>query len=85
MTDLPVAPRSRRSLRTLWDSGVKYKQKQTGFTIVELLIVIVVVAILATISIVAYNGIQARARDTMRTDGIAKIERALELYRVDNG
>lgn len=32
-----------------------------GFTIVELLIVIVIIAILATISIVAYNGIKGRA------------------------
>ncbi|MFZ1250344.1 MAG: prepilin-type N-terminal cleavage/methylation domain-containing protein [Candidatus Microsaccharimonas sp.] len=39
------------------------KQKQSGFTIVELLIVIVVIAILAAITIVAYNGIQNRASD----------------------
>ena len=31
--------------------------KQRGFTIVELLIVIVVIGILAAITIVAYNGI----------------------------
>lgn len=37
--------------------------KKYGFTIVELLIVIVVIAILATIAIVGYNGIQNRARD----------------------
>lgn len=37
-------------------------QKQKGFTIVELLIVIVVIGILAAITIVAYNGIQERAR-----------------------
>lgn len=36
-------------------------KRQHGFTIVELLIVIVVIAILATIVIVAYNGIQDRA------------------------
>lgn len=40
-----------------------FKQNYSGFTIVELLIVIVIIAILATISIVAYNGIQDRAND----------------------
>lgn len=39
-------------------------QTRAGFTIVELLIVIVVIAILATISVVAYNGISGRANDT---------------------
>jgi len=38
------------------------KIKQQGFTIVELLIVIVVIGILAAITIVAYNGIQNRGK-----------------------
>lgn len=41
-------------------------KNKNGFTIVELLIVIVVIAILATISVVAYNGIQQRASNTAR-------------------
>ena len=41
------------------------KTKNTGFTIVELLIVIVIIGILAAITIVAYNGIQNRANDTV--------------------
>ncbi|MCA9336234.1 prepilin-type N-terminal cleavage/methylation domain-containing protein, partial [Candidatus Saccharibacteria bacterium] len=42
------------------------KHRLSGFTIVELLIVIVVLAILAAITIVAYNGIQQRSRDSIR-------------------
>jgi prepilin-type N-terminal cleavage/methylation domain-containing protein len=38
--------------------------RRTGFTIVELLIVIVVIAILAAITIVAFNGVQARSTNT---------------------
>ena len=61
------------------------KNKQSGFTIVELLIVIVVIGILAAITIVAYNGIQVRARDTQRSQDMAGIIKALELYKVDKG
>lgn len=60
-------------------------RKQTGFTIVELLIVIVVIAILAAISVVAYTGIQQRARDTERSTEVSNVQRALEMYRIDNG
>jgi len=56
-----------------------------GFTIVELLIVIVVIAILAAISIVAYNGIQQRGRDAQRKNDVATFQKALELYHADNG
>lgn len=60
-------------------------KKQHGFTIVELLIVIVVIAILAAISIVAYNGIQGRARDSKRHSDLASVMKALEMYHADNG
>src|SRR5690554_4129028 len=59
------------------------KRKQRGFTIVELLIVIVVIAILAAISIVAYTGIQQRARDSKRKDDVAKIVKALAIWSID--
>jgi prepilin-type N-terminal cleavage/methylation domain-containing protein len=61
------------------------KQKQPGFTIVELLIVIVVIAILATIGVVAYRGILGRANYTKRLQDMATIRKALQLYKVDNG
>lgn len=58
---------------------------QKGFTIVELLIVIVVIAILAAITIVAYNGIQQRARDAQRLADITSIAKALEVYKAQYG
>ena len=56
-----------------------------GFTIVELLIVIVVIAILATITIVSFNGIQQRAREVQLSSDINGIKKAMELYKADQG
>jgi prepilin-type N-terminal cleavage/methylation domain-containing protein len=61
------------------------KQAAAGFTIVELLIVIVVIGILAAIAITAYNGVQVRARDSARIAKIKGIAKAIELYNTDNG
>lgn len=58
------------------------RRKQTGFTIVELLIVIVVIGILAAITIVAYNGIQQRARNQARIVAAINIYKQLELYAI---
>jgi len=57
--------------------------KRRGFTIVELLIVIVVIAILAAITIVAYNGIQQRSRITALWAGIMQVDKSLHLYVTD--
>lgn len=59
--------------------------KHTGFTIVELLIVIVVIAILAAISVVAYNGIQTRAENTKTVQSVAQYGKAIKLYVADRG
>jgi len=61
------------------------KKNTSGFTIVELLIVIVVIGILAAITIVAFNGIQNRAENTKTTQALTSVAKALQLYRVDNG
>jgi prepilin-type N-terminal cleavage/methylation domain-containing protein len=52
----------------------------SGFTLVELMIVISVIAILATIGIVSYSSVQSRARDSKRTDDVTHIGRALQLW-----
>lgn len=54
-----------------------------GFTLVELLIVIVVIAILAAISIVAFNGVQQRGRDSSRQSDVSNIVKALTAYNAD--
>ena len=58
---------------------------QSGFTLVELLIVVVVIAILAAITIVAYNGMVARANDARRMQDVSEIRKTLSLYKVDHG
>lgn len=59
--------------------------QKRGFTIVELLIVIVVIGILVAITIVAYTGIQSRARDNVRRSDLASIQKILAIYKAQNG
>lgn len=61
-----------------------HKKKNIGFTIVELLIVIVVIAILAAISIVAYTGIQNRAHDTSVQTDMRQLGSAITQFIVIN-
>jgi prepilin-type N-terminal cleavage/methylation domain-containing protein len=56
-----------------------------GFTIVELLIVIVIIAVLAAIVVVGYNGLTKNARDvSIRTD-ISNFEKKIKIWRAENG
>jgi len=61
------------------------KTKDRGFTIVELLIVIVVIAILAAISIVAYNGIQSRSKTSAGQQLAAQIMKKMEAINAVKG
>lgn len=60
-------------------------KNDSGFTIVELLVTIVVIAILASISVVAYGGITQRAKTNTVITHIRQWEKLFESYIVDNG
>lgn len=64
---------------------VSLKNKNKGFTIVELLIVIVVIAILATLVIVTFTGIQQKARDSQRQTDINALDSHVEAFFAQNG
>lgn len=59
-------------------------KRASGFTMVELLIVIVVIAILATIGVFAYNVLTARASDTERETDIKNVSKKLAQFRILN-
>ena len=56
------------------------KNKSKGFTIVELLIVIVVIGILATLVIVTFTGIQQKARNSQRQTDINAVDSHVEAF-----
>lgn len=64
-------------------SKLKTMKKDRGFTIVELLIVIVVIAILAAIVIVAYNGVQKRAQASTARANAEGVQKVVEAYAAD--
>lgn len=59
-------------------------QRRHGFTIVELLIVVVVIAILAAITIVAYTGIQNRAKASAAQQSVTQANKKVLAYAITN-
>lgn len=59
------------------------KKTMSGFTIVELIVVIVVIGILATITIVAYGDFQSRSKAAAIETGLKDIEKNLRVYAAD--
>lgn len=63
---------------------MKKSFNKNGFTIIELLIVIVVIGILATLALNAFGTVQQKARNTQRVTTAAALAKAMKLYIADN-
>ena len=64
---------------------IKNLKSEKGFTIVELLIVIVVIGILAAIVIVAFNGVQNRAKTQSSQASASNVQKKIEAYNAATG
>jgi prepilin-type N-terminal cleavage/methylation domain-containing protein len=58
--------------------------KLKGFTLVELLIVISIMATLSAVGLVMYGNTQAKGRDSKRQQDLSQIQASLEAYQADN-
>ncbi len=60
------------------------KKGRSGFTLVELMIVITVIAILATIAVASFTRVQKQARDTKRKGDMQTLATSLQAYYTEN-
>lgn len=61
------------------------KLVKSGFTLIELLIVIIIIGILASITIVTYNGVQDRAHYSREQQELGQINQIVQMYYINNG
>ena len=64
---------------------ISLKKNNKGFTIVELLIVIVVIGILALLVITTYSGIQQKARNSKRSSDVSAVQTQMEAFFQQSG
>lgn len=58
---------------------------KNGFTIIELLVVVSIIAVLSSITFSALSSARMKARDALRMQNLEEIKKALALYFADNG
>jgi general secretion pathway protein G len=55
-----------------------------GFTFIELLVVVTIIAVMAAVGMVSYRSANIRSRDGKRKADLEQLRTALEIYRADN-
>jgi len=58
--------------------------KKRGFTLVEILVIVVIIGVLASLSFITLNSVRGKARDAKRISDIRQIQSILEMYRNNN-
>lgn len=56
-----------------------------GFTLIEVLVAVTIIAVLISIGVVSYGSVNRRSRDAKRRGDVEQMRSALEMYRADNG
>lgn len=64
---------------------IRIKNRRKGFTLIEILVVVVILGILATVIVPKIMGRPEEARRTKAVMDLKSIETALNLYKIDNG
>ncbi|MCL5439271.1 MAG: prepilin-type N-terminal cleavage/methylation domain-containing protein [Patescibacteria group bacterium] len=72
-------------MKKVKNSKLKIQNFKKGFTLIEMLIVVVIIGVLAALLMVNFIGVRQRARDAQRKSDLRQIQAALELYRADQG
>ncbi len=60
------------------------KKKALGYTLVEILVVLSIIAVMMAAAIVSYGSVTRKSRDSKRKSDIEQVRQALEMYRADN-
>lgn len=71
-------------LYTVTTIGARMKHKKMGFTLVELLVVLSIIAVMMAAAIVSYSSVTKKSRDSKRKSDMEQVRQALEMYRADN-
>lgn len=61
------------------------KRKNKGFTLIELIVSVTIIAVLTIVGVISFSGTNKKARDSRRTADLENIRIALELYRQGTG